>query len=239
VRGGHDYKELYELIISLSGSFDVVVNDGIDSKRSNINLENEIEILISYPILDKVVDQLDLCAQFSEIGHLKSYPIVKLPFDFELNPSPDSLIEPNQFLITVENSGFIITDELNELEFSFPKFDTSKSEHQLSFELKWSSSSQQEDLRGRDFKEILISKKRALLNLKCTIKIEPIGDRSHLLNLSMIVQNVKSPERILNTLVQVFNQDDVLDRQLIWKRTIDFVDECFVDLSNELDSIES
>ena len=38
--------------------------------RSNINLENEIEILISYPILDKVVDQLDLCAQFSEIGHV-------------------------------------------------------------------------------------------------------------------------------------------------------------------------
>ena len=52
-------------------------------------------------------------------------------------------------------------------------------------------------------------------------------------------QNVKNSERILNTLIDVFNQDDVLDRQLIWKRTIDFVDERFINLSNELDSIES
>ena len=52
-------------------------------------------------------------------------------------------------------------------------------------------------------------------------------------------QNVKNSERILNTLIDVFNQDDVLDRQLIWKRTIDFVDKRFINLSNELDSIES
>ena len=207
--------------------------------RSNINLENEMEILISYPILDKVVDQLGLCAQFSEIGHVKSHSIVNLPFDFELSRSPAGVIEPNQFLITLEKSGFIITDKLNELELSFPEFDTRKSEHQLPFELKLSSSSQKQDLMGRDFKVILISKKQAIFNLKRSIKIQPIGDRSHLLNLSMIGQNVKNSERILDTLIEVFNQDDVLDRQLIWKRTIDFVDERFVDLSNELDSIES
>ena len=37
VRGGHAYKELYELIISLSGSFDVVVNDGTEEKTYSLN----------------------------------------------------------------------------------------------------------------------------------------------------------------------------------------------------------
>ena len=37
VRGGHAYKELHELIISLSGSFDVVVDDGTEEKTYSLN----------------------------------------------------------------------------------------------------------------------------------------------------------------------------------------------------------
>ena len=207
--------------------------------RSNINLENEIEILTSYPILERVVNQLELCAQFSEKGRVKSQPIVELPFDFKMLRSFDSIIEPSQFFVSVENSGFKIIDETNDVEFSFPEFDTTKIDHQLPFELKWSSEFIKEELIGRDFEVALVPEKWAILNLKSKIKIEPVGDRSHLLNLSMIGQDVLNSERILNTLIDVFNQDDVLDRQLIWKRTIDFVDERFVNLSNELDSIES
>lgn len=40
-------------------------------------------------------------------------------------------------------------------------------------------------------------------------------------------------------LTSVFNEDDIRDRQSIWRRTIQFVDERFVGLSNELDSIEN
>ncbi len=45
-------------------------------------------------------------------------------------------------------------------------------------------------------------------------------------------------EIVLNTLIDVFNQDGVSDRQMIHKRTIDFVNERYLMLSNELDSIE-
>ena len=207
--------------------------------RSNINLENEIEILTSYPLLSSVVNQLELYLQFFENGRVKSQPIINLPFDFELIHSPDQITEPQQFIISVEASGFKITNQTKDLEFNFPEFDTSMAKHSLPFELSLSSNFQKEDLIGREFEVVLVSKKWAILDLKSRIRIEPIGERSHLLNLSMKSQNVKNSERILNTLIDVFNQDDVLDRQLIWKRTIDFVDERFVDLSMELDSIES
>ena len=207
--------------------------------RSNINLENEIEILTSYPLLNRVVNRLELCAQFFEKGRVKSIPMVKLPFDFELTCSLDSIVGSNQFFISVNELGLKITDENRGLEFNFPEFDTTKSEHQLPFELKWSPEFKKHELLGHNFEVVLVPTKWAILDLKSRIKIEPIGERSHLLNLSMKGQNVKNSERILNTLIDVFNQDDVLDRQLIWKRTIDFVDERFVNLSNELDSIES
>lgn len=37
VRGGHAYKTLNEFIVALSGSFDVVLNDGINEKRISLN----------------------------------------------------------------------------------------------------------------------------------------------------------------------------------------------------------
>ena len=37
VRGGHAYRESYEFIIALSGSFDVVLNDGLKERRFALN----------------------------------------------------------------------------------------------------------------------------------------------------------------------------------------------------------
>ncbi len=36
-RGGHSHKALHELIIAMSGSFDVVLDDGVDKKRIHLN----------------------------------------------------------------------------------------------------------------------------------------------------------------------------------------------------------
>lgn len=36
-RGGHAHKELHQLIIAMSGSFDVVIDDGIEKKRIHLN----------------------------------------------------------------------------------------------------------------------------------------------------------------------------------------------------------
>ena len=37
VRGGHAHKELQQLIIAMSGSFDVVLDDGYEKKRFHLN----------------------------------------------------------------------------------------------------------------------------------------------------------------------------------------------------------
>jgi len=37
VRGGHAHKDLHQLIVAMSGSFDVVLDDGVDKKRFHLN----------------------------------------------------------------------------------------------------------------------------------------------------------------------------------------------------------
>ena len=39
-------------------------------------------------------------------------------------------------------------------------------------------------------------------------------------------------------MIEAFNNDGVHDRQLVYQRTLDFIDERFYLLANELDSIE-
>jgi hypothetical protein len=36
-RGGHAHKELHQLIVAMSGSFDVILDDGKDKKRMHLN----------------------------------------------------------------------------------------------------------------------------------------------------------------------------------------------------------
>ena len=52
-------------------------------------------------------------------------------------------------------------------------------------------------------------------------------------------QSKDRSEAILNTIIEKFNQDGIMDRQEVSQRTIDFIDDRFVYLSQELDSIET
>ena len=61
-------------------------------KRSNINLENEIEILTSYLILEKVAKELKLNTQFFEEGTIQTAQIAELPFYFEQIIATDSIV---------------------------------------------------------------------------------------------------------------------------------------------------
>ena len=48
-RGGHAHKNLYQLIIAVSGSFEIIIDDGI--KRKSINLSRGYQGLILVPYI--------------------------------------------------------------------------------------------------------------------------------------------------------------------------------------------
>ena len=74
--------------------------------------------------------------------------------------------------------------------------------------------------------------------IKESLEINPVGKESEIIELSFSSTNSKYSEAFLNELIDVFDNDGVKDRQLIHKRTIDFVNSRYSYLSLELDSIE-
>ena len=74
--------------------------------------------------------------------------------------------------------------------------------------------------------------------LKKNVKVSQIGRDSEVLMLKHRSTNISFSNILLNNIIDVFNQDGVKDRQLVHQRTIDFVNERYVYLNSELDSIE-
>ena len=121
------------------------------------------------------------------------------------------------------------------LVYMAPDFKTLNIAHSLPFEIILDSNIQ--EIKGKRFGISYISKRNAIDRLKSSIQILPIMG-SHILELNIVGKNKLLSQKILNKLITVFNEDDINDRQSIWRRTISFVNERFVGLSDELDSIE-
>jgi len=208
-------------------------------KRKNINLENEIEILTSYLIMNRVVRQLNLNTKFYEEGTIVTSQIEALPFYFKQVIRPDSIVDGLSYRVKIKENGLDITNLNSEKVFSFTGFSTINSDYRLPFEIDVDSSNvSMSEIVGNTYILNFKSIKNAALGLKSKIKVESIGELSDLLKLTINGESKELSEKILNTLMDVFDRDGISDRQLISKRTLDFIDDRFVFLAQELDSIE-
>ena len=59
--------------------------------EKKINLENEIETINSFPIIERVVKSLNLHYEFSSVGNIKSLRALDLPFSYEVKLPVDSI----------------------------------------------------------------------------------------------------------------------------------------------------
>ncbi len=206
--------------------------------RSNINLENEIEILASYGILEQVVKELNLTSVVYRVGNVQTAQIDALPYQYEQTTASDSIERSLLFKIEVTTKGFLVSDELSNIETIIPGYDSNLVTHKLPFQIKIENTEKVDLLIGEKHVLKIISEKIAVQILKFDLQVSAIGKQSDLLQLSMKNESAPRSEKILNTTVQVFNNDGISDRQLVSKRTLDFIDDRFVFLAQELDSIE-
>ena len=207
-------------------------------KRSNINLENEIEILSSFLIMNRVVRQLNLNTVFYEEGTIQTSQIDKLPLDFLQKIKSDSITKTSSYRVLVKSKGFQITNLGTDKVFDFKEHSTFSQNHTLPFEIKLNTNIPFVDIEDTAYNIILTPLKDATLSLKSKVIVEAIGEQSDLLKLSIKGESKELSEKILETLMNVFNEDGIKDRQLVSERTIDFIDARFKFLAKELDSIE-
>ena len=206
--------------------------------KSKINLENEIEILKSTPIIEKVIKNLNLQVSVIAIGNIVEGLTTNYPFEIILNTQIDSITK-KKYRLYKTKKGFEITDPDDESKsYNFNGNSTSNYNHNLPFEILNFDKTSFVNYANEGYEIRFLSKNSLVGKLKKSLIISQVGKESDIIELNFNSSSKKYSENILNELVTVFNDDGIKDRQLVHKRTIDFVNARYSYLSLELDSIE-
>tara|TARA_X000000368_G_scaffold405805_1_gene383361 strand:- start:1728 stop:4109 length:2382 start_codon:yes stop_codon:yes gene_type:complete len=211
--------------------------------RSMINLDNEIGVLSSHTLNEKVVSSLNHNIEFYTSGNLKSTQNHKddwfLDYDFSLKDDVDIskikksfeiFFEQNFMFIDVFNSSGDLKDS-----YKFSNYTTINTSHDLPFELTLNNNNIDIDSKKIiKFFPVESVIKKALLNTT----IIPAGSSSDQLIIKFRHSNSKIANDFINTLIYEFDNDGINDRQLEHKRTIDFTKTRSDFLTVELNKIE-
>lgn len=203
--------------------------------KGKVNLENETEVLQSSLLIERVVDELDLQNSYYSKGTIKETEIAsKAPFFIQWNDVPEKVNEIQAMLeIEVTPKGYYL-DHQKDLK-SFGKSYVFKGNN---FSIYWKEGSKFTKTSGT-YQIVKATKEHTIQAVKKSLAVSPVGKQSELLRLTVTANHPQRAADIANTLANVFDADGVKDRQLVHKKTIDFVNERFGFLFKELDSIES
>ena len=207
---------------------------------SEVNLENEKEILKSRRLITNVIDQLDLQTNFKREGQIKSFTLFDENIPVEVNwkkiDSSEIAENPRFNLSIIDRSTYRI--QVDDLDYDQDhRFGQKVDVGNFSFVLKLNTNSD-EDIFENQFSFQYQYLEKLISDLSQKINVQPVGEASEILQLSLEGQNQRKNEAIINTLIEEFKQDGVRDNRKIAKRTKDFVEERLDILVEELDSVE-
>jgi len=210
-----------------------MLNGGV----SSINMDNETEVLRSYQLLNQVAAELNLDVAFFEKGSIKKTEIWNAPLLLTKSILEDSLSEPKKYELVLNRDQLVLKDE-EEQTWTLRYSELDSVETTLPFSIALVPALNFTEYLGKAYEVVLKSRKNTIDNLLEEIQIQPTSNKSDVISLQLKGESYDRSEAILNTLIRVFNNDGVLDRQQVSKRTLDFIDDRFMYLSTELDSIE-
>lgn len=223
-------------ILDNSGSPFKMSSDGIFIVgKSKSKLDNDLEIIKSDRILEVVATELNMSTTYYLPGRVIDSELWKTsPIEIIWQNPQDSQDDfTTKLTVTITKTGFKI-EEISNNELSFNKtYFIGK----IPFKIK-----AKQLLNDYLDKKIIIKKLKIssiVGQLTGSIQAGTLTNDSDVVKLSIKGYNRDKSKDIINCLIKVFNEDGIKDRQLAFKNTIEFVNNRFQLLVNELDSIEN
>ncbi len=213
--------------------------------RSMINLENEIGVLTSRILNSRNISLLKSNILFYSDGLIRNYQshksdwISNSKYSIEYKINTDTISESSKYNVIIKNGQLNIDsydkDDNLLMAYNYPSLSTKSINHDLPFELEITDYNVNKEFSGyiqfNSFEETLDYFTKSL-NISETLK------DSDQLNISLVYPNKMVAEDYINSLIIEFDNDGITDRQLEYKRTIDFVDSRSIFLRDELSKIE-
>ena len=214
--------------------------------RSMVNLQNEMGLLSSFNLHNKAVKKNNSNVKYFTEGLIKKsenhYSDWFNDYDLSFKLDPDTVTTKSSFRFEFKKNQmeifhFDFEDNLVK-NYKFNSYSTQNTNHNLPFEITINDN-YEDGLNDINSKILSFSHIELVTNFyKNNTKITPSSEEGDQLNLSLRSTNPKIANDYLLTLMMEFDKDGIIDRQLEYKRTMDFVDSRSTFLQSELEKIE-
>ncbi|MEM8910099.1 MAG: Wzz/FepE/Etk N-terminal domain-containing protein, partial [Bacteroidota bacterium] len=214
----------------------ILLTEGFSGGRKA--MDNEIQILRSLPLMEKVIETLGANISYFRKGTIKErelYHNSPLVIDtFSLSPSRTSGV--SFFVQAGDKESFILKaneeDEGSRHQYGIP-FISKFGYFSISYVPGQSLTPSLYRISIRPIESIA-------RNYQSKLRVERVGDQraSSVLDLRLNDPVAQKAEDIINTLISIYNEEEVKDENQVLRNTINFIDQRVKILTQELDSVE-
>src|SRR5690554_6679236 len=216
---------------------------GLTGSMGPSGFENELQILKSKSLTERVVKELDLNIQYFSEGKIKAFEMFgNVPFKVELLTKEDSLKAsiPPFYVLPVSDTSFELWEEDSKTKNTYnygENISLTSGEIMISPNLKHQS--HRGSFHGLPIKVRVRNILGVVEAFQRSIQVEQVSKLTSVIRLSINSANYKKSEAILNELIYQYNKDAKEDRNMVSKNTANFIDGRLEIISEELDSVET
>lgn len=205
------------------------------ANMSTVNLENEIEILKSRNLTNRVVRQLQLNIRYFSDGRLRNQELFKNnPFKLEVLTAEEDWpdLRSDVWITPISLTEFTIALEESEGE-------TQAFGESFIFEgLEYKITATDRIKKGEATRVSIGSIDRTIDSFRNSLQINPSGKQSSIITINLVSTLPEKSRAVIDELIHQFNRDAIEDRNMVSKNTADFIDERLQIVWSELDSVE-
>jgi len=224
---------------SNSGLLDMSALEGLGlSSSSSKEVEDEIQVLTSKSIMRNVIESLGIETEYfvyTGLIYEEMYPKIpmKLIVPFSFN---DSII--NQVVLELEltGNGYEVKFTSGYSSGSYLLPDLDKPFKTPAGVLKIQLMSPLE--KGVKYKIISYPLRNLTERYCAAVKVGSVNKKSNAITISVASENSRKAEVVLNKLTELYNQDAIIDKNMIASNTADFIEDRLKLISTELLDVE-
>lgn len=203
-------------------------------------VDDEIQVINSNKILNQVIDTLGIQAEYFEKNGLKYVEKYKsLPFELNIPVHfSDSLKAPVRIEVKTGTGSCKIKVKYGE-EFS-KNYTLDNIQQQFSTPAGTLSFRINSTVKpGMKYKIKLYPKKELLAQFRSKLNVSVVNKQSNAIRISIVESNIKKAEDILNKIVELYNLDAIIDKNIVATNTGNFIEDRLVLITKELFDVES
>jgi len=199
-----------------------------------VNLANEIEILKSHSILQRVVRDLHLQTQYYNKGNIRSTLIYgNSPVILNIISNTDSTHPFNIIVNVINNTDFLINGGKTVFHFGQP-FTIGP----VRCALERNNFVLLQEFPTRDYIVSWEPEFNAASDIISSLKVTQLNEMATILSFSMATENITLGCNVLNTMMAVYDSTIVEDKNRVSALTLAFIDERLEALKGDLSRVE-